>query len=253
MGGNLSRSIDARSVRSAKTAATRRKRRFSLKKSLKSAARHIKAWHLVVILIPLLFLAATFLRLDHLEMIRLRDAVESSDEAGDDVRTAASVDDLKKFVFSHTIINFTEENGQTAVYFGTGPFYLANQYYRKAAAILAEAEAAAGDDSNPNGNVYAAAMAVCKPQAIANRWVWNSPGYIACMTGEINKYPTSDTLAETIQAELPSPALYRFEFVSPIWTPTASGFTILACLVLIIWLIFKFAFWLVIKIAIKVI
>lgn len=230
-----------------------RRRRFSLKKALKTSAKSIKAWHLLVILIPLLFLAATFLRFDHIEMTRLRDAVEASDAEGDDVRTATAVDNLKRFVFSHTIVNFSEQNGKTTLYFGTGPFYLSNQYYRKAAAILAEAEANVGDDSNPNGNVYAAAMAVCKPQAIANGWVWNSPGYIACMTGEINKYPTSDTLAETIKVELPSPALYRFDFISPIWTPTASGFTILACLLITIWLILKFFFWLVIKIAIKVV
>ncbi len=211
----------------------------------------IKAWHLLVVLIPLLFLTATFYRLDHIEMIRLRDAVEKSDEGEDDVRTAAAVDELKKFVFSHTIVNFDEENGRTKLYFGTGPFYLANQYYRKAAAILAEAEAKAGDDSNPNGNVYAAAMAICKPQAIVNGWVWNSPGYIACMTGEINKYPTSETIEETIKADLPSPALYRFEFVSPIWTPTASGFSTLVCLLILAWLFFKLIAWIFIKIAIK--
>ena len=227
------------------------KKSWSLKKALKHGAKGIKAWHLFIILIPLLFLAATFLRLDHIEMTRLRNIVEESDETDDDVRTAATIDELKKFVFSHTVINITEENGQTKISFGTGPFYLANQYYRKAAAILAEAEANVGDDSNPNGNVYAAAMAVCKPQAIANSWVWNSPGYIACMTGEINKYPTSETLTESIKVELPSPSLYRFEFVSPLWTPTASGFTILVCLIVIAWLLLKFFAWTVVKIAIK--
>ena len=229
------------------------KKSTSLKKALRQGAKSVKAWHLAVILVPLLFLAATFLRLDHIEMTRLRNIVEETDASGDDVRTAATVDELKKFVFTHTVINISEQNGKTQVYFGTGPFYLANQYYRKAAAILAEAEANVGDDSNPNGNVYAAAMAVCKPQAIANGWVWNSPGYIACMTSEIDRYPTSESIAETIKVELPSPALYRFEFVSPIWTPTASGFTILLCFIILIWLILKFFFWLVIKIAIKVV
>ncbi|MBR1795851.1 hypothetical protein IJ765_01135 [Candidatus Saccharibacteria bacterium] len=227
------------------------KQRLSLKRVLKGV-KGIKAWQLVLILIPMLFLTATFLRFDHIEMTRLRNIVEETDASGDGVQTAAAVDELKKFVFSHTVINITEQNGLNIVYFGTGPFYLSNQYYQKAAAILAEAEARAADDSNPNGNIYAAAMAVCKPQAIANRWVWNSPGYIACMTGEINKYPASENITETIKADLPNPALYRNEFVSPVWTPTASGFCSLISLVLIAWILVRFFGWLVIKIAIAV-
>lgn len=227
------------------------KRNLSLRNTLKRA-KGVKAWQLVLILIPMLFLTATFLRFDHIEMTRLRNIVEETDASGDDVQTAAAIDNLKRFVFSHTVINITEQNGVNVIYFGTGPFYLSNQYYRKAAAILAEVEANAADDSNPNGNIYAAAMAVCKPQAIANGWVWNSPGYIACMTGEINKYPASENISETIKADLPNPALYRNEFVSPMWTPTASGFCTLICLILIAWILFRFFGWVVIKIAIVV-
>lgn len=233
------------------SASRKKQRRLSLTGALKSVKK-VKTWQLLLILIPALFLTATCLRFDHIEMTRLREIVEETDEDGDDVQTATAVDNLKRFVFSHTVINIEEQNGVNVIYFGTGPFYLSNQYYRKAAAILAEVEANNLDDSNPNGNIYAAAMAVCKPQAVANRWVWNSPEYIACMTGEINKYPASDDISETIKADLPNPALYRYEFVSPLWTPTASGFLTLLCLFLIAWILFRFFGWVVIKIAIAV-
>ncbi len=226
----------------------KRQRKFSPKRAISA----VKVWHLLVILIPLLFIEATLLRLDHIEMTRLRQIVEETDASGDDVQTAVAVDELKRFVFSHTVINITESNGATVISFGTGPFYLANQYYRKAAAILAQAEATVGDDSNPNGNVYAAAMAVCKPQAIANGWRWNSPGYIACMTGEIAKYPTSESITETITADLPDPALYRYEFASPLWTPSWSGWVMLICLIIIAWLIIRIIGWLIIRLAIAI-
>ena len=44
----------------------------------------IKTWQLLLILIPFLFLDATLLRMDHIRMTELRDAVLAADEAEDD-------------------------------------------------------------------------------------------------------------------------------------------------------------------------
>ncbi len=218
-------------------------------KTLKS----VKAWQLLLVLIPLIFIAATLLRFDDLKMIELRNAVYDADESGSDEDIANALTNLKFFANTHIIINFEEKNGQYHLNFGTGPIWLENQYNRKATAAIEEAEKklAEQSNSNPNGNVFSAAMAVCKPQAIKYGWAWNSSNYLDCMTSEINKYPTSDYLVDSYTASVPSTALFRYDFASPAWAPTLSGWAILLCLILTIWIIVKFATWLVAKIAVK--
>jgi len=225
--------------------------------------KNIKTWQLILILIPLLFLTATFLRFDHLKMNELKEAVYAADAAGEDENgnlpegveqksqeeITKDIEEkmltLKKFTESHTIVNFVEKNGKTDLVFGTGPFYLEHQYNRLAAKAIAEAEQKAAEmsDDNPNGNIFYAAMQVCKPQAIANGWVWNSPGYIACMTGEINSHPTTETLTTTLTANIPSTALFRYDFASPVWSFTLSGLLMLICIILIVWIFIRLLVW----------
>lgn len=224
-----------------------------LNHSLKTALtqlKRVKIWQLLLILAPLLFLTATLLRFDHIKMTELKSEVLQADEENDDEKIAETLQTLKDFTFSHIIINVVERNGSSYVTFGTGPFYLENQYLRKTAAILEQAEQNAADDSNPNGNVYAAAMSVCQPQAQRNGWAWNNPEYLNCYLTEINKYPTSERIEDTIVVSLPDTSLYRYDFASPVWAPTLTGFAILACLILIAVILIKFFAWLVIHIAI---
>ncbi|MBQ6394212.1 hypothetical protein IJH97_00430 [Candidatus Saccharibacteria bacterium] len=213
--------------------------------------KSIKAWQLILVLIPMLFIAATLLRFDDLKMIELRDAVYAADESGTDEEIAQALKNLKDFASTHIIVNFEEKNGQYNLNFGTGPIWLENQYNRKATAAIEEAEKelAKQSHSNPNGNVFAAAMAVCKPQAIKYGWAWNSSNYLDCMTGEINKYPTTDYLVNSYTASIPSTALFRYDFASPAWAPTLAGWVILLCLVLIIWIITKFVTWVIVRVA----
>ena len=49
----------------------------------------VKTWMLILFLVPLLFLDATLLRLDHIKMTELRDAVLATDEAEDDEHDAS--------------------------------------------------------------------------------------------------------------------------------------------------------------------
>ena len=203
----------------------------------------VKTWQLLIIFVLLLFIEATLLRFDHIEMTNLKADVTAADESGDDAAINEALNKLQNFARTHTIVNVIERNGESFITFGTGPIYLEQQYNRKASEALAAAEAKAGTDENPNGNVFAKAMDVCKPIAIANGWVWNSPGYIECMTGEINKYPASEKIEDTYIATLPSTALFRYDFASPIWTPTPSGFISVICIILAAVLIIRFFSW----------
>lgn len=211
--------------------------------------KRVKTWQLVLILIPLLFIEATLLRFDHIKMTELKSAVLSADEEGNDEKIAETLNELRNFVFTHTVINVTEKNGENKISFGTGPFYLEHQYRRKTTEILSQAEF---DDSNPNGNVYSAAMSVCQPQAQANGWAWNNPEYLNCYLTEINKYPAAERIEDSVIVNLPDTSLYRYDFSSPVWTPTLSGFVAILCLILTIIIIVRLFFWLFIKIALVI-
>lgn len=214
--------------------------------------RGVRTWQLVIILVPLLFVTATLLRLDHLRMVKLRAAVIAADENDDDVAIESALVELRDFVFSHVVVNVTESNGVQSVVFGTGPFYLEHQYLRAANAAIEAAEAELVDDSNPNGNIYAAAQAVCQPLAIANGWAWNSAGYLDCWTTELAKYPASDTFEPQLTAKIPSTELYRHNYASPLWAPSWAGWAMLAAAVLLVIVIIRFVAWLCLQIGLFV-
>lgn len=210
----------------------------------------VRSWQLLLILIPLAFVTATLLRLDHLKMSELRRAVLEADAANDDTSLQESLVQLQNFVFSHVVINVAENNGTQSIVFGTGPFYLENQYLRAANAAIEAAEANLANDTNPNGNIYAAVSAICKPLAIENGWSWNSPGYLECWTSELAKYPTSDELSSNLLvADIPSTELFRVNYASPLWAPSWAGLAILACLLIIVIVIVRFLIWCVLKIS----
>ena len=209
----------------------------------------IKTWQLLLILVPVLFIDATLLRVDHIRMTELRDAVLKADESEDDEAIMKTLGELKNFVFSNIVINIVDENGAQKITFGTGPFYLEHQYIRAANAALKEAEEKLSADTNPNGNVYAAASAVCQPQAIAGRWTWNDSRYINCMMTEINKYPAADEIQDQIIASLPSTELYRKNYASPVWAPTLTGFCLLITAVLIVVIFIRMLIWVVLRLS----
>lgn len=219
-----------------------------LRKLLRSFGA-VRNWQLLLILIPLLFVTATLLRLDHIKMVELRDAVIAADAAGNDEEIAAALEKLHQYVFSHVIVNVVESNGIQSITLGTGIFYLENQYLRAANAAIEQAESELVDDSNPNGNIYATVGAVCRQQAITNHWTWDNPGYLNCWTSELAKYPASDNFEANLTAKVPSTELYRINFASPIWAPSAAGWAILACLIILVIVKIRIFIWFVLKIA----
>ena len=206
-----------------------------MKKRGRIKFRKIKTWQLLVLLVPLLFVDATLLRVDHIHMTELRDAVLEADAAEEsDEVIVEKLNALRDFTLSNIVINVVDDNGVERVTFGTGPFYLEHTYIRAANKALAEAEATFANDSNPNGNVYGMAGEVCRAQALATGWSWDDANYINCMVGEIQKYPAADDIQSSIMASLPSTELYRWNFASPVWAPTLTGFAILITLVIIV-------------------
>ena len=216
----------------------------------KKKSLSLKAWQLLLILVPLLFLSATLLRLDHLKMTSLRSEVLELDKKGNEEELVKKLNELKSFTSKNIVINIIEKNGLSKISFGTGPFYLENSYIKAAAEAIKKAEETATvDDSNPNGNIYAKASAVCRPLAIKNGWTWNSSEYISCFTEELGKYPALENSNDTFRAEIPSTELFRYEFSSPVWAPTFSGLVILIILVLSVVIFIRFLIWLILEIS----
>ena len=220
-----------------------------MKKRGRFKIHKIKTWQLILILIPLLFLDATLLRLDHVRMTELRDAVLQADASENDEEVTKRLEELREYVLSNMIINVVDDNGEQKVTFGTGPFYLEHQYIKAANKALEEAEGKLTGDSNPNGNVYALASDVCRAQAIVNGWTWDNPSFINCMVSEIQKYPAADELHDTIKASLPSTELYRREYASPIWAPTLTGFMVLFTFLIIVVIIIRLIIWIVLRLS----
>lgn len=230
-------------------------------KSLKA----VRIWQLLLVLIPLCFLAATLLRFDHLKMVELRRAVIDADTAigivsaaggaEEEIKAAedgvaAALVELKSFTASHIVVNVVEENGRSRITFGTGPFYLEQTYLLAANRAIQEVETTIASDANPNGNIYEAVRQICQPQAIANGWAWTSQPYLECWTSELAKYPTSDGLdPNVITAAVPSTELYRRSYLSPVWTPSWAGWVCLACILLAIIIAIRFLIWAVVWIA----
>lgn len=175
----------------------------------------IKTWQLLVILLLMAFVAATFLRLNNIGMLQRRAAVLAADQTGGQETMQSRLYDLQRYASEHMNAN-------------TGPFYLEGQYKRDVERIIT----AASNDSNPQGNIHVKADEVCRPQFA----VW-SQAYVQCFTEELAKYPPSEDPAQNVT--LPSTSLYRQNFASPLWSPDFAGWSLLACAVLIIMILVR--------------
>ena len=215
--------------------------------------KSIQTWQLFLLLIPLVFLAATLLRFDHIKMSKLRQAVLDADTIGNQDEINVSLKELESFVFSHIVINVLDDNGNQKIIFGTGPFYLEGSYIRAANAAIESAENTLVDDSNPNGNIYEAVRQGCQPLAHQNGWNSHQQEYLDCWTSELAKYPTTENLnSAVISASVPSTELYRYEFASPLLAPTPTGVVIVICLIVVLFIMIRIIIWFIFKIALMI-
>lgn len=193
--------------------------RRQIKRRLNSIQK-VKIWQLVILLILMAFLAATFLRLNNIGMIERREAVISADEEGDDEVTANRLYDLQRYVTSHMNTDM-----------GKG-VYLEASYKRDAQ----EAYNSASSESN----VYKKAQDICEPRY--SSW---SYAYLQCTLEELEKYPSAQTV------KLPVSDNYLHVFVSPLWSPDFAGFSVLICVVIFIMILLRATTVIILKILIK--
>ncbi len=168
--------------------------------------RPINAWIFLGLAIALAVIGLYAMRQNNLTAIRLRDEVLLADKNDTDVETPLRK--LREHIYAHMNTDLSSGGG---VQF---PVQLKHRYDRLVAAERARVEGS-------NGDLYTQAQAECERQFPAGV---SGAGRIGC----IEQYVSGRGGA----TEKPIPdALYKFDFVSPRWTPDLAGISLLLAVV----------------------
>lgn len=177
--------------------------------------RRAKTWQLIAVFILFTFISATFLRLNNLGMVGLRQNVEITDKSGDTEAIRQSLTELQHYASAHM-------NAYPGV------IYLQESYDRDYAKAL---EAAA--TRNPHSDVYQQASIACRARFQGSVDSFRND-YVACVMAEVSNLPPD----QQTTVNLPSPGVYRYSFSSPLISFDFAGISvaftfILACLIIV--------------------
>ena len=164
----------------------------------------VKPWYFLVAAVVCGLFAVFSLRQNNLQMIRLRDAVYQADQKNNDVEGALR--NLREYVYAHMHTDLA--SGDNTIY---PPIQLKYSYDRALNASKTAVE-------DPNSKIYTDAQMECErlvPQGLYGG------GRIPC----IQNYIATHGIKE---AALPNASLYQFDFVSPLWSPDAAGWSLVA-------------------------
>lgn len=200
----------------------------NIRKNLKRIET-IKTWQLIILLVLSLFISATFLRLNNTGMISRRNAIEGADKSGDTQDTSSRIYDIQRYAAAHMNAD-------------TGVFYLQSQYDRD---VKKAVTAASGDSSTGDNSPQAKADAICNPNLQIHGY---SLAYQNCMLEQLSK---AGQVVDPASIMLPNPALYRYSFTSPLWSPDFAGWAVLVSLLLAIMIVIRFIIWAVLKVLLK--
>ena len=172
------------------------------------ALRRVKTWQLCLILIPVLFVAATFLRLNNLGMIERRDVVLAADKSGNKAKLQSSLTELQRYVSSHMNTSL-----------GKNGIGLQTTYNRDYNAALSKAA-----QSGVSGDVYQKASNACKAQA------GSFSSYVQCVSNQVAAAGQGKDSLKTVY--LPQPSAYQYNFISPIISLDLAGLAVTLCLLI---------------------
>jgi hypothetical protein len=190
----------------------------------------LHVWQLVLLLVPLIFLSATFLRMNNLGMVERRAAVLAADKAGNPDTVQRALADLQSFVSGHMNTDM-----------GKGVYLQAS--YNKA---YDSALSSAADTNNPNSTVYQQAALTCRSRFVGGVQSFRDD-YVQCVVDQVSQLAPQATAT----AALPKADDYRFDYVSPLWSPDFAGlFTLLTAIVGLL-IIVKAITWLILRLLVR--
>lgn len=144
------------------------------------------------------------LRANNMQMVKLRDAVYAADKNNGDVQKALT--DLQRYVTAHMNTNLS--GGNTSVY---PPIQLKYTYDRLRAANL----------QTSNEQVYSDAQKQCEAQ---NSTDFSGRNRVPCIEQYVE--------AHGVKGKPIPDAMYKFDFISPTWSPDLAGWSMLASFLL---------------------
>lgn len=174
----------------------------------------------VALLALLMVSIATFVlsyRHNNLTALQLRDNLLEVDKNNGDVESALHT--LREYTYSHMNANLS--GGTNNIY---PPIQLKYRYERLVDAEKQRTTAA-------NANLYTAAQDYCEQQISTGRTITRVPcvqEYLASRGGAVQQKAIPD-------------ALYKFDFVSPVWSPDLAGWSMVASAILLFVLIVRVA------------
>lgn len=183
--------------------------------------RLLSPWYILFLFIIASVVCVTALRNNNLKMIELREAVYKADEKNGDVETALR--NLRAHVYTH--MNTDLASGSSGI---RPPIQLKGRYDRL---LTAERERVAAN----NSKIYTDAQADCERRFPAGL---SGGSRIPC----IQEY-----IAQKGAHEKPiQDALYKFDFLSPRWSPDLAGWSMVAAALLLLLFITRLSvgFWL---------
>ncbi len=165
-------------------------------------------------------------------MIERRTAVIAADEAGNAAVTQQRLFALQRYVTSH----MNTDPGRIA---------FIGQHQRDSQKLKDQAASQGSSD----GNVYQKAAAVCDPIARDEGWRWPDPRYTQCIDTELSKYPAAS--GPVMSIKVPDVSMYYHTYVSPAWSPDFAGFSLLACVILVLMILVRLVSLFVLRLLLK--
>ncbi|MDB5163596.1 MAG: hypothetical protein JWS12_213 [Candidatus Saccharibacteria bacterium] len=170
--------------------------------NLWAGLRHVSYWYFFAIAAVSLIVAIGALRQNNLTALHLRDQVNKVDQANGNVEGALRT--LRGYIYSHMNTNLA--SGPNAI---KPPVQLKYTYER-----LVEAQKQSGDAAT--AKIYTEAQNYCEQQFPHGL---SGSGRIPCITQYITSH--GGTAQQTIPEDL-----YKFDFVSPSWSPDLAGWSL---------------------------
>ncbi len=174
--------------------------------------RQVKLWQLLVLLMALTAWSALMLRQNNLNMITLRNLVQQADEQGGDASGALTT--LGTYVTTHM---------NTSI--GPSGLYLQHGYQRAYLQAIDHAKQAGGS----TGRVYQQVDDDCQK---AYDRITAFEAHVQCVVDRVAAQTSSQS--PVVAISVPLADLYRYDFLSPVWSPDVAGFTVLVTVFLLV-------------------
>lgn len=182
-----------------------------------SFLKHVPTWAFLLLFLLSASMSVVSLRHNNQQMVSLREAVYAADKNNTNVN--ATINNLRNYVYGHMNTNLSSGNNSIKP-----PIQLKYTYER----LLAGAQKNADTD---NAQVYTDAQNYCQAQ---NSTAFSGRTRVPCITEYV-------TTHGGVQAQTIPESLYKFDFISPAWSPDLAGWSLLVSGILLIALIISFS------------